>query len=63
MIPIVILVVLSFPPLIGHELLAIVIGVVWDIGIGFVILATGTFLGELATWFAFKGMCTGRAAK
>lgn len=63
MIPIAILVVLSFPPLIGHEPLAIVIGVVWDIGIGFVILAAGTFLGELATWFAFKGMCTGRAAK
>ncbi|KAJ9116372.1 hypothetical protein QFC22_004813 [Naganishia vaughanmartiniae] len=63
MIPIAILIVLSFPPLVGHEILGICIGLVWDVGIGFVILAAGTFLGELATWFAFKGMCTGRAAK
>ncbi|KAJ9100956.1 hypothetical protein QFC19_005352 [Naganishia cerealis] len=44
-------------------ILGIIIGIVWGLGIGFLILAAGTFLGELATWFAFKGMCTGRAAK
>ncbi|KAJ9099175.1 hypothetical protein QFC21_004055 [Naganishia friedmannii] len=63
LIPIAILVVLSFPPLVGHELVGICCGIVYSIGVGFVILAAGTFLGELATWFAFKGMCTGRAAK
>lgn len=63
MIPVALLIIVSFPPLVGHEIIGICIGIVWDLDVGFAILAAGTFLGELATWFVFKGLCTGRAAK
>ncbi|KAK4688329.1 hypothetical protein P7C73_g1782, partial [Tremellales sp. Uapishka_1] len=63
LIPIVLLVILSFPPLVGHEILGILIGLVWELWIGFAILAAGTFLGEIATWIAFKFCCQARAAK
>lgn len=63
MIPVALLIIVSFPPLVGHEIIGICIGIVWDLDVGFAILAAGTFLGELATWVVFKGMCTGRAAK
>jgi len=41
-----ILIVISFPPLFGHELIALLCGVVWGLWIGFAIVAAGTFLGE-----------------
>ncbi|WVQ82691.1 hypothetical protein IAT38_004823 [Cryptococcus sp. DSM 104549] len=63
MVPIALLVVLSFPPLVGHEIVGILCGLVWGLWIGFAILAAGTFLGEIATWVAFKWLCQGRAAK
>lgn len=47
-----------FLPVIG-----ILCGLVWGIGEGFGILAAGTFFGELATWVAFKWLCTARARK
>lgn len=46
LIPIVILVVISFPPLFGHEIIALLCGVVYGLGIGFAIVAAGTFIGE-----------------
>ncbi|WVR05965.1 hypothetical protein IAU60_002993 [Kwoniella sp. DSM 27419] len=63
MIPIAILIVVSFPPLVGHEIIGILCGLVWGLWVGFAILAAGTFLGEIATWIAFKWCCQGRAAK
>ncbi|KAK4223347.1 hypothetical protein QBC38DRAFT_487902 [Podospora fimiseda] len=54
LIPIAILIVISFPPLFGHEIIALLCGVVYGLGIGFGIVAAGTFFGELGTWFAFK---------
>ncbi|KAG9203335.1 hypothetical protein B5807_02752 [Epicoccum nigrum] len=54
LIPIVILVVISFPPLFGHEVIALLCGVVYGLWIGFAIVAAGTFIGEIGTWFAFK---------
>ncbi|KAK4653433.1 Tlg2-vesicle protein [Podospora pseudocomata] len=54
LIPIVILIVISFPPLFGHEIIALLCGVVYGLWIGFGIVAAGTFLGEVGTWFAFK---------
>ncbi|WVQ97396.1 hypothetical protein IAU59_004509 [Kwoniella sp. CBS 9459] len=63
LIPIAILIVVSFPPLVGHEIVGILCGLVWGLGVGFAILAAGTFLGEIATWIAFKWCCQGRAAK
>lgn len=46
LIPIAILIVISFPPLFGHELVALLCGVVYGLWIGFGIVAAGTFLGE-----------------
>ncbi|AEO67504.1 79ff4456-6600-4cfe-9294-29cf42b47c27 [Thermothielavioides terrestris] len=63
LIPIAILIIISFPPLFGHELIALLCGVVYGLWIGFGIVAAGTFLGELATWFAFKRLFRKKAEK
>ncbi|KAF2015356.1 hypothetical protein BU24DRAFT_461609 [Aaosphaeria arxii CBS 175.79] len=63
LIPIAILVILSFPPLFGHEVIALLCGVVYGLWIGFAIVAAGTFIGEIATWFAFKHALRRRAQK
>ncbi|KAI0293888.1 snare associated Golgi protein-domain-containing protein [Multifurca ochricompacta] len=62
-IPIAILFVISFPPLFGHEIIAILCGVVWGLWIGFAIVAAGTFLGELGNFYAFKYCCHARGEK
>ena len=36
--------------LFGHEILAIIVGDVWGVWIGFGIVAAGTLLGELANF-------------
>lgn len=41
-----VLFVISFPPLFGHELVALLAGVVYGLWIGFGIVAAGTFIGE-----------------
>lgn len=41
-----ILFVISFPPLFGHELVALLAGVVYGLWIGFAVVAAGTFIGE-----------------
>lgn len=46
LIPVAILVVISFPPLFGHEVIALLCGVVYGLWIGFAVVAAGTFLGE-----------------
>lgn len=46
LIPIAILFVISFPPLFGHEIIALLCGVVYGLYIGFAIVAAGTFTGE-----------------
>ncbi|OXG15113.1 hypothetical protein C367_05778 [Cryptococcus neoformans Ze90-1] len=63
LVPIAILVIVSFPPLVGHEIIGILCGLVWGLWVGFAILAAGTFVGEIATWMAFKWCCQTRAAK
>lgn len=50
LIPIAIFVIISFPPLFGHEILGVLCGVVWGLGVGFAIVAAGTFLGEMANF-------------
>ena len=50
LIPIGIMVILSFPPLFGHELVALLCGEFWGLYIGFGIVAAGTILGELVTY-------------
>jgi uncharacterized membrane protein YdjX (TVP38/TMEM64 family) len=63
LIPIALLVIVSFPPLVGHEIIGILCGLVWGMWAGFGVLAAGTFFGEIATWIVFKWMCTTRARK
>lgn len=41
-----VLFVISFPPLFGHELVALLAGVVYGLWIGFAVVAAGTFIGE-----------------
>ncbi|KAK7452633.1 hypothetical protein VKT23_012032 [Stygiomarasmius scandens] len=63
LIPIVILIILSFPPLFGHEIIAMLCGLVWGLGIGFLIVAAGTVLGELANLYVFRYFFSERAKK
>ncbi|KAJ6510534.1 hypothetical protein C8R45DRAFT_891990 [Mycena sanguinolenta] len=63
LIPIGILFVISFPPLFGHEIVAILCGVVWGLWIGFAIVCAGTFLGEVGNFYAFKLCCKARGEK
>ncbi|KDQ59620.1 hypothetical protein JAAARDRAFT_33202 [Jaapia argillacea MUCL 33604] len=63
LIPIAIFIVISFPPLFGHEILAILCGLVWGLGIGFAIVSAGVILGEIANYFTFKYCCKARARK
>ncbi|KAJ6510529.1 hypothetical protein C8R45DRAFT_1068538 [Mycena sanguinolenta] len=62
-IPILVLIALSFPPLFGHELVAMLCGVVWGLGEGFGIVAAGTLLGEICTFFVFKYVCGTRGKR
>ncbi|KZP17652.1 hypothetical protein FIBSPDRAFT_22733 [Athelia psychrophila] len=63
LIPIAILFVMSFPPLFGHEIIAIMVGAVWGAGWGFLIVSAGQFFGELANYFVFKYACRARTTK
>lgn len=50
LVPIAVLIVLSIPPLFGHEIVVILIGLTWGLGVGFGIAAAGTIIGELGTF-------------
>ncbi|THV00370.1 hypothetical protein K435DRAFT_776593 [Dendrothele bispora CBS 962.96] len=63
LIPIAILIVLSYPPLFGHEIVAMVCGVTWGLWIGFGVVAAGTLIGEIATFYSFQHCCSARARK
>ncbi|KAF9221083.1 hypothetical protein BS17DRAFT_785884 [Gyrodon lividus] len=63
LIPIGIFFVISFPPLFGHEILAIVCGLVWGVWVGFGITAAGTLLGEIGNFYAFRYLFQSRAEK
>ncbi|CAG8975063.1 hypothetical protein HYALB_00009925 [Hymenoscyphus albidus] len=62
-IPVLILIAISFPPLFGHEVVALVCGIVWGLWVGFAIVAAGTFIGEIGTWYAFKYAFRRKAVK
>lgn len=47
LIPAGILIVISFPPLFGHELILLFIGIIYGDWRGFVIAAVGTLIGEI----------------
>ncbi|KAF9650223.1 hypothetical protein BDM02DRAFT_3093452 [Thelephora ganbajun] len=62
-IPIAVLFIISFPPLFGHEIVAILCGLVWGLWLGFGIVCAGTFLGEVGNFYAFKYCCRSRGEK
>ncbi|KAJ7484099.1 hypothetical protein B0H11DRAFT_2020155 [Mycena galericulata] len=63
LIPIVVLIALSFPPLFGHEIVYILTGLIWGLGEGFGIVAAGTIMGETCTYLVFKYCCRARGEK
>ncbi|KZS91931.1 hypothetical protein SISNIDRAFT_413500 [Sistotremastrum niveocremeum HHB9708] len=63
LIPVAILFVISFPPLFGHEIVAVLCGNVWGLWEGFGIVALGTLIGEVGNFYAFRYMCRARAEK
>ncbi|TYJ53388.1 hypothetical protein B9479_005988 [Cryptococcus floricola] len=62
-IPIAVFFVLSFPPLFGHEIVAVLCGVVWGLWEGFGITSAGTLLGEIGNFYAFKYCLKSHAEK
>ncbi|KAN0066217.1 hypothetical protein ACQY0O_000311 [Thecaphora frezii] len=62
-IPVAILFVISFPPLFGHEIVLVLVGIVYGLWIGFGIASLGTLLGEIGNFYAFKYCLQGTAAK
>jgi len=42
--------------LFGHEIVAVAVGVVWGLGVGFAIVALGTLLGECANFLSVTPM-------
>ncbi|PWZ02747.1 hypothetical protein BCV70DRAFT_154895 [Testicularia cyperi] len=62
-IPVAILFIISFPPLFGHEIVLILVGLVYGIWIGFGIASLGTLLGEIGNFYAFKHCLRSTAAK
>ncbi|KAJ7581903.1 hypothetical protein C8J56DRAFT_958471 [Mycena floridula] len=63
LVPIAVLFILSFPPLFGHEIVAMLCGLVWGLWIGFGIVAAGTFVGEIGNFYAFKYACRARGRR
>ncbi|SNX81584.1 uncharacterized protein MEPE_00289 [Melanopsichium pennsylvanicum] len=61
-IPVAILFIISFPPLFGHEIVLILVGLVYGIWIGFGIASLGTLLGEIGNFYAFKHCLRSTAA-
>ncbi|EIW76970.1 hypothetical protein CONPUDRAFT_63287 [Coniophora puteana RWD-64-598 SS2] len=62
-IPVAFLIVMSFPPLAGHELVATMCGLTWGLGLGFLIVCLGTWLGELALFVACRYFLTKRGER
>ncbi|PVH95904.1 hypothetical protein DM02DRAFT_570404 [Periconia macrospinosa] len=58
-----VLFIVSFPPLIGDEIVEILCGIIYGLWFGFGIVALGTYLGQIGNWFAFKYLLRRKAAK
>lgn len=63
LIPVAILIVISFPPLGGQELIIMVVGLIWGVWWGFAIVTAGTFIGEVLCFWGFKYLFTRKAAE
>lgn len=60
--PFIVLIIISFPPLFGHELVILALGVCYRLDVAFLIAIAGTFAGEIAEFYVFKHYLTRRAA-
>ncbi|KAL1408160.1 hypothetical protein Q8F55_004964 [Vanrija albida] len=63
LIPLATIVLLSFPPLFGNDIVLILCGVVWGIKGGFAIGAAGTLLGELGAFTMFRTVLRNKARR
>ncbi|KAG9090589.1 Tlg2-vesicle protein, partial [Ceratobasidium sp. 392] len=63
LIPLAILIVLSIPPLIGAEIIHILLGFTYGLWIGFLITCAGMIIGESITYFMFRSCLRSRAEK
>ncbi|QRV95964.1 Golgi apparatus membrane protein TVP38 [Ceratobasidium sp. AG-Ba] len=63
LIPICILTALSIPPLFGAEIVHVLCGITYGLGIGFLIVCAGTIIGESITFFLFRSCLRSRAEK
>ncbi|KAK7028301.1 hypothetical protein R3P38DRAFT_3314789 [Favolaschia claudopus] len=57
------MIIVSFPPLIGHEILVILCGVSYQIGEALLVDTLGTLAGEIASYCVFKYACSARGQK
>lgn len=62
LVPFIVLIIISFPPLFGHELVILALGVCYRLDVAFLIAIAGTFAGEVAEFYVFKHYLTRRAA-
>ncbi|GAA6049735.1 hypothetical protein JCM3770_004433 [Rhodotorula araucariae] len=60
-IPVAVLIILSFPPLGGQELVLMLCGLIWGVWVGFAIACAGTYIGEILCFWAFKYLFTNKA--
>ncbi|KAF8599319.1 hypothetical protein BDV93DRAFT_449502 [Ceratobasidium sp. AG-I] len=63
LIPIAIMVILSIPPLFGAEIVHIMCGFTYGLGIGFALVCAGTIIGEIITFYMFRSCLRSRAEK
>ncbi|KAL1722012.1 hypothetical protein EV715DRAFT_248429 [Schizophyllum commune] len=62
-IPLAIYIAISFPPLIGQEVVAMFCGMIWGLGEGFGIVAAGTVIGEILLFLLVKYFFRARLQK
>ncbi|KAG8755815.1 Tlg2-vesicle protein [Ceratobasidium sp. 428] len=63
LIPIAFMIVLSIPPLFGAEIIHLLCGFVYGLGVGFALVCAGTIIGESITYFGFRYCFRSRAEK
>lgn len=63
LVPIAALVVVSVPPLVGHEIIILAVGIIWGLAWGFLIAIAGTWLGEILCFYLFKYFFREKAKK
>lgn len=62
-VPVAALFILSFPPLFGAEVVAVLCGIFYGVWVGFGIVALGSLLGEISNYFAFRYLLQARARR